>query len=511
MEHVACTICGTKVEMFMEDVSDGVTGSSDWMGELRLLIFDVKDTPTAIHEDGRLIDIPPYDGRLEPEVYSPQVRRWVRTGAKLCPLLPGQEKEIYDGKCYVIHDGCWYVFERIARRVYNIPSGGFNSHRLDILVAIFESGRQVVEGFRRQWRLEFPHGFGDVNGEVGRYWSMIRDGNAQRGPLEENGLLHLDRFPDDGYVLVANDYGNLDAVRNLRSELGMVGMKDTTLALREDGYWVPGIGGLPVEIIIRILEFVGGEGIIGFGMIEGGDRRVKIPETVWKRQFLVRGEAGWADGNEYWKGREDLSWFERYLNVRVRVLGDRLWALTNYKRVWGICEGILDVIMDVEGGKVEGKEIPMDTELRKLERGVGVVVPMGRGSMEKIKNLRIEGLRAVGVMVSYVGSGKMRFVSGLRFLPGGEGIGIINSGDEVYVELSSKNSGSKMAIRVCYSDFGISGITTMDETRLEGSVQDGVKQVIFDTGSEGLLISGVTVWIDAFRVIGLWIEWDGPV
>ncbi|EGX48396.1 hypothetical protein AOL_s00080g25 [Orbilia oligospora ATCC 24927] len=503
-----------------------------------IVTIDNKHPPPYIYLDmGYLINTPPKTNIVEPEVYDCDSEEFVRSGAKVCPIQSGQELEIYDGKCYALHEKCWDVFKTVAMRVFGIQRDGveINERYLEILVGVLDGGKVLDEG-GGGYRLGFAHGFGD-DVEIERYWRRLKvygDGEAAGGMRSLEVHKKFEQRPFGGFVnvgkpeLVVGGGGvdtdstnkglenKIDAVGALKGELGRNGMDYVGEAVREDGYYVPAIDGLPVEILWRVLEFLGGDGVIKFGMVEGGGeggkikRRVRVPEGVWKREFRVRGEVGWADEEGYWAGREDMSWFERFLNVRLRIGMDEkgVGSLVNLKRVFRVCEGVLDVIVDVDKGRVEGEE----GEDLLDKRGFKVVVlPKGRGEVDKY--LKLEGLKAKGVMVSYTGSGKMRFVSGMRFLPGGEGIGIVNLEDEVYCELFSKVPGGVMVLKVCFGEFGIKSITTVvvdgGEGDLEvGTGEKGVSEVKFIAGPDGVDIGGVSVSIDTYKITAFGIDCD---
>ncbi|KAF3178551.1 hypothetical protein TWF225_007857 [Orbilia oligospora] len=527
---VPCAICGARIVFTETGIGWAVGMSKGWMAEVYFLTIDNKHTPPYICLDmGYLINTPPKTNSVEPEVYDCDSEEFVRSGAKVCPIQPGQEFEIYDGKCYALHEKCWDVFKAVATRVFGIQrdSVEVNERYLEILVGVLEGGK-VLGGYR----LGFAHGFGDEV-EIERYWRRLKTyGAVEAGTLKFLEVhKSFEQRPFGGFVnagkpVVRGDDTNkvlenkIDVVRALKGELGRKGMDYVDEAVREDGYYVPAIDGLPVEILWRIMEFLGGDGVIKFGMVEGeGERgkikrRVRVPEGVWKREFRVRGEVGWADEEGYWASREDISWFERFLNVRLMIGLDEIGvgSLTNLKRVFGVCEGVLDVIVDVDKGKVEGEEEEADV-LDK--RGFKVVVlPKGRGEVEKY--LKLEGLKAKGVMVSYTGSGKMRFVSGMRFLPGGEGIGIVNLEDEVYCELFSKVPGGMMVLKACFGEFGIKSITTVVVGSSEGGLEadtdekgeKGVSEVKFIAGPNGVDIGGVSVSIDTYKITAFGIDCD---
>ncbi|KAK6520144.1 hypothetical protein TWF506_000428 [Arthrobotrys conoides] len=514
---VPCAICGARVVFAVPGMGWAV-GAPGWMADLYFLTIDEQFDPSYISlEAGYLINTPPNTTDVEPEVYNSEVERFVRSGVKICPIQPGKECEIYDGRCYPIHEACWQTFEIAAVRVLGIPRDSVSTTEsiLRGLMGVFDAGK-VLEAEKGGYRLGFAHGFGDEL-EVGRYWRRLGVyGVIEIGPV--NFLeVHksFEREPLEEFVYVGTgeggdvDSNKVDVIRSLKNELGRGGMEDVDAAVREDGYWVPAIDGLPVEILSRVLEFLGGEGVIKYGTLEGVKRRVKVPEGVWKREFEVRDGVGWVDGEGYWKGMKELSWFERFLNVRLRVRMDErkgTGSLRNWRRVFGVCMGVLDVIFDVGGGRVEGLE-----NTRGLEGGFKVLVPKGRGGAER--GLRVGGFKARGVMVSYTGSGKMRFVSGMRFLPGGEGVGIVNLEDEVYCELFGKVDGSVMVLKVCFGEFGIRRITTEGVDGVEGGVegQEGVSLVRFLTGPGGVDVNGVSVCIDAYKITGLGIDFESLI
>ncbi|KAK6496761.1 hypothetical protein TWF481_001749 [Arthrobotrys musiformis] len=466
MPLVGCMICGARIITGLTSIP-----GRPWLTYVRFLTFD-DGLPPRISKYGCLVNTA---GGLEPEVYDPDHRVYIRTGARVGPFFG----EGYDGRCYAVHDSCWKKLVEVAEGF-----GGMVDGVVGVLVGVFEAGLVVRDG---EFRLGFGHGFGGVEG----YWERMR-----RGGVDEGEYLEVRPWGFDGR-------GVGDGVGGLKGELEGKGV-DLGVVLREGGYWVPVLDGLPVEIMIRVLEFMGGDEVIHFGAV-GVKRRVKVPEGLWRREFSARGEVGWAVTGDFWKGREDLSWFERYLDVRGGIkAGDA--GLKNLGRVFGICEQLLDVAFDVCRARVEGVEGGGCTV---RERAFGVVIPAGRKGVERY--LRLERFKATGVMVSYTGSGKMRFVSGMRFLPGGEGVGIVNVEDEVYVELFSKVPGV-MVLAARFGEFGITGITTTAaDGGLEGS--EGVpgqgmhtRVTGFRTGPDGVDIGGVSVSIDAYKMTALGID-----
>ncbi|KAK6344836.1 hypothetical protein TWF718_006788 [Orbilia javanica] len=540
---VACMLCGARV--FAAPPGVPVGPNSAWMGRPWFLTFGVKPPPlfgSGSREDDSLQEYPPTitGGRtcivnapvgsldVEPEVYDDAVGGYVRTGVMICPVPKRREEEVYDGKCYVFHGQCWGSFDGIARGMGCLRGGGYDMTMfpnvvkkgtydvgfLRVLVGILEGGEVVGGGREGEYRLRFAHGFGDEELIEG-YWDVL--GRYGVGDLDAGlkGLVGRYALPEEKpvadflgvYTDLRADSGGrrMDSVGWLKAELEEAGMEDAALALRGGGFWVPVIEGLPVEVLMRVLEFLGGDGIIRFG-IGGwrGERRVRVPEGIWKREFGVRGGLGWARHAVSGKGREGLTWFERFLNARAIIRFDgELGCIANWRRVFGVWEGILDVISDVEGAKVEGVEEEGSGVPR---RGFKVVVPRGRGGEGRY--LGLGGFRTTGVMVSYTGSGRMRFVSGMRFLPGGEAVGIVNLGDEVYCELFGKGGGDLMVLRVRFGEFGVRSVFSEVIDEVDGGGEEGgmVEETRFFAGPEGVYVGGVSVSIDAYKITAFGID-----
>ncbi|KAK6544793.1 hypothetical protein TWF694_001476 [Orbilia ellipsospora] len=116
--------------------------------------------------------------------------------------------------------------------------------------------------------------------------------------------------------------------------------------------------------------------------------------------------------------------------------------------------------------------------------------------------------KTTGMRISYIGEGKLRFVSGFRFLPGGEPIGLINDQDISYVPLSATRS-KTLVLWVLSSNHGIRDIITTEMGIEPGfsNVSDSIiTRRFLGTGPDGIHVKDFYIGLGISEVTEIGIR-----
>ncbi|KAJ6264542.1 hypothetical protein Dda_0689 [Drechslerella dactyloides] len=294
--------------------------------------------------------------------------------------------------------------------------------------------------------------------------------------------------------------------------------------LSKDGVSVPYVFPLPVELMIKILSYLRGSDILAFAAIDCADSpRLQVPEFLWEAQFGLRGEAGHASRDSLYPGMESSSALARFLTAR----GDFGYpVMGTLRRLWNNSLMMLDVISDVrksetcnvaEVGETDesGSDIQGEQGLRIEIEGqkIADMTELSRcGGIRTIAAGRIGPFEATGVFVSYTGSDAMRFVSGLRFLPGGEKIGLVNPEDQVYLPLCAMGAKETENLEL-WAAIGPYGIRSMTVTKADETPcwrSDPQMTLLegrgFKASKVGIEVTQVSIAIDASKATKLGMQ-----
>ncbi|EWC43886.1 hypothetical protein DRE_07263 [Drechslerella stenobrocha 248] len=503
---IFCAICGARIW------NEELDSSQTWLSKVALLECDGQNPPST-SVSSRIVS--PYVNRLEPETWDAQARQFVRRGLKMFrardTVDPESQSDAYDGKCYPMHINCNLVFEFLVGR-FRADQEGCK----ETLYWLFDTAPYD------EYQLLLPHDYG-VDGGAGalrEYAELGRPPHAGSSSLSPGG-------PPLGYV--DEDIWDPVAWSNLplrwKEKFDMMAIEfgvSFVGRIQGDGLSIPKMFPLPVELTLKILSYLSGSDIMAFGAVDyEGAERLLVPDFVWKAQFAARAEAGHVNDTKLYGGMMVASGTARFLTWRM----DRgLPAMKNRRRIWDICLMLMDTVADVRQAEVcniEKGEIH-----HSFEAGFGgaeeflveatpqtvTVADDGRELCDGVCTVAsgsIGPLTATGVLVSYTGSGAMRFASGLKFLPGEEKIGLVNPHDQVYLPLSSKGAEAEnLVFHVAASKYGIRSATVKKAGEKPSWKLTGVTVLerTFRAGTTGIDIAEVAVGVDVSKITRLGVR-----
>ncbi|KAK6498989.1 hypothetical protein TWF481_011559 [Arthrobotrys musiformis] len=235
---------------------------------------------------------------------------------------------------------------------------------------------------------------------------------------------------------------------------------------------IPDLIPLPIELVQQVLEYLEWSDILNLQKISFG-KVIDIPDIIWREWCMFEGEFGFLGYKE--EDTPITSWYQ------TCVVGDRLLrrdipAVGNRERIWRLC---LDIFAFCTICAVENED-PLErtsegSELIQVEdvNTLLVVQAASRVHMEtadvfdgmpvqytgSLDNI----INATGMYVSYKGAGKLRFVSGFKFMPSERGVGNFNHFDNHFVSLKSKPD-EALIMHVAANKFGIVAISVVGST-----------------------------------------------
>ncbi|KAF3169048.1 hypothetical protein TWF225_009452 [Orbilia oligospora] len=351
--------------------------------------------------------------------------------------------------CYLMHYECWGLFKIVAVKL-GVQESDLPLYQCHLYRA-FDAA--AYDGGNLIW----PHSYHLTPEEVLAY-RFFRPGAAY-SYLEPHGLDHI------GYselqVATPHVYYREPAKhKDILAERANINIPD----------FLP----LPVELTHKVLCCLPGTDIIALSKMKSF-KTLQVPDFVWKSQFDLGAELGFLVQPHFMTDVAETTWQAKYLFTK-KIISENYRAAANLKRRWDIFTSLVHKLrdtdncdeaniydLDPEGPREFGYNVDQDQALvcqslpQKLHPGdtngilhsEGVKIRAG-GNLKRFVT--------TGMYVSYTGAGKLRFVSGFRFLPGGEKLGLINPEDEEYVHLQ-KAMASTQVIWVATSKYGIRNIT----------------------------------------------------
>ncbi|EPS37030.1 hypothetical protein H072_9387 [Dactylellina haptotyla CBS 200.50] len=372
---------------------------------------------------------------------------YIRTGAQLYASKIDIDRP--DGKCFPIHTHCWRVFGVLVGGIKPQIQDGrllkahdlFPVSKLNILVELCEEFMGWAS-----W-VSWPHNKG-WNTTLDTYWSNLDL------PQDYEGRKDLELSPRS-----IMDHHTISATGRVFRKLRFPGLD---LMKKDLSCTVPDVLPLPVELTWQVLSFLPGSSIHGFSLW-GWPRRVKVPDSIWKEQFDRRGELGHIRHRV--KYLEGVSYYRTFLAVAsILGWGDSSATVANYRRIWDSSMMIMDTLSDIEKCQIfTGDTLKKDKSVEEIgaENGAGMSSSWkisingpklvwhddkrrfrftAPAHPDPSNYYHLGEFKATGILVSYIGSNSMRFVSGLTFLPGKQTLGRINPSDQVYSNLMSKTA-----------------------------------------------------------------------
>ncbi|KAK6356110.1 hypothetical protein TWF718_000485 [Orbilia javanica] len=417
--------------------------------------------------------------------------REVQCSRELLPCKP----------CYLMHNECWGLFKIVAGKL------GVKESELPLyqnyLYRAFSAA--PYDGGNLVW----PHGYNLLPEEALMY--RIFRFNSSYSYGEPHGLDHV------GYseLQVASPrtymyYGNSPSPhKEILAEQGSINIPD----------FLP----LPLELTHKVLCYLSGADITTLSEIKS-IKTLQIPDLVWKSQFNLEAELGFLIQPHYMATAADTTWRAKYLFTK-KIITENHREAANLKRRWDIFASLVHRVRDTEDSD-EANIYDLDLEDSKqfaykiVDRDQAFVCQSlpekstdsnGSASSDGVKirgHGELKHIVTTGMCVSYTGAGKLRFVSGFRFLPSGERLGLINAQDEVFVQLSSPTA-TIQTMWVATSKYGIRSISVAREGvdyEFEKFDDVYVNRKMFKSGSEGIEILKFAITVGVSEVTSLHID-----
>ncbi|KAK6504646.1 hypothetical protein TWF481_006585 [Arthrobotrys musiformis] len=223
----------------------------------------------------------------------------------------------------------------------------------------------------------------------------------------------------------------------------MATLKTVSLAKSEfpEFLFLPRILPLPVELVQRVYTYLDRTDLAKLLSLKTMDS-VKVPSSYWRSLFHHRAEFGYFYLDKTAESNQNLSWFQKFRVARtqLRTAPD---SLKNRRRIWTICNGLADQIIDISGCQMQGlypvnpvdgfNYIPEASPPRPncwvqcegyIHQGMQINSRVFRGSRAGYEG-EIDVGSIEALLLSYSGSGSMLFLSGITVLPSGKQIGYI--------------------------------------------------------------------------------------
>ncbi|KAK6515185.1 hypothetical protein TWF506_007530 [Arthrobotrys conoides] len=352
--------------------------------------------------------------------------------------------------CYLMHYECWGLFKIVAVRL-GVKESELPQYQC-YLYRAFEAA--AYDGGNLIW----PHNY-HLTPEEALAYRLFRPGESFNY-IEPHGLDHigyseLQVAPPQVY------YREPAKHKDILAERANINIPD----------FLP----LPVELTQKVLCYLPGTDIITLSKMKS-IKTLQVPDFVWKSQFELGAELGFLVQPHFMATEADITWRAKYLFTK-KIVSENHRAAANLKRRWDIFTNLVHRLRDThncdeaniydsdpEGSaKQFGFNVDQDQALvcQSLPQRLGDI--NGTSHSEGVKIQAYGSLKrfvTTGMYVSYTGAGKLRFVSGFRFLPGGEKLGLINAEDEEYIHLKTATANTQ-ALWVATSKCGIRSISVV--------------------------------------------------
>ncbi|KAK6329638.1 hypothetical protein TWF730_006185 [Orbilia blumenaviensis] len=284
---------------------------------------------------------------------------------------------------------------------------------------------------------------------------------------------------------------------------------------------IPDFLPLPVELTHKVLCYLPGTDIITLSGIKSS-ATLQVPDFVWKAQFDLGAELGYLIQPHYMIALVEATWRAKYLFTK-KILSENYKAAENLKRRWSLFSGLVHKLRDTEDceeANLCDPESEYTSYLYKRDRDQSLVCQgLPQAQIVVNGNYHCDGVQiraggslrdvtATAMYVSFIGEGKLRFVSGLRFLPGGERLGLINSQDEEFIQLNTPSSSIRV-IWVATSNYGIRSISVapvgIDYT-FQNFNDVYVSRKMLRTKPDGIKISRLDITVGLSELSGLYMD-----
>ncbi|KAK6531062.1 hypothetical protein TWF281_007888 [Arthrobotrys megalospora] len=356
-----------------------------------------------------------------------------------------QDSRIPCKPCYLMHNECWGLFKIVALRL-GVKESELPLYQGYLYKAFSAAAYNGVE-------LIWPHGYHLRPDEALEYRLSSRA--SQYSYIEPHSIDQV------GYsqlqVAIPHVYpGHNRTHKDILDEATSLNIPD----------FLP----LPLEITHKVLCFLPGTDIITLSGIKSA-KTLQVPDFVWKSQFNLGAELGYLVQPHFMIDLAD-TWRAKYMFTK-QIIAQNKSTAANLKRRWSIFTDLVYKLRDTENcdeaGLIDLESGPIEWLAHKVDRDQALICQsLPQRPISLHGSFHSDGVKphasgmlgrfiTTGVCISYTGEGKLRFVSGFRFLPGGERLGFINSQDEEYIQLNTPNTGTQV-MWVATSKYGVRSI-----------------------------------------------------
>ncbi|KAK6529944.1 hypothetical protein TWF281_009094 [Arthrobotrys megalospora] len=431
-----------------------------------------------------------------PERLSARVLKWrgyyhrPRVELESCLSLPS---------CFPVHQACWDIFQAILKKLHIKDDG-------KILATLYQAANLAPS---TPGAILWPHGYGEER--MNAYWAS-RGSCAPEpvSPIEDSQY----RF---SYIEASPTNQPLHAYASCLTQGSMC---DPFTILGTRNGEMPSFLPFSQELIDEILSYLSMSDLISLQQVTSS-QKVEISQYVWKALFHPRAEFGFLEAAK----DEPDTWHQHAISS-VRLVEADWSTVQNRRRIWQLCLSIVDFIHDtnplLQSIDLAGFPVPMTPDeifhphglvLRALSPESHDSFDDNNTGSQTLSCDRLGNFKASHVSVSYVGSGEMRFMSGLKFFPGGQSVGRFNPHDQ---KLSTFNSGSgatNFVLWAASSEFGLldlaitEGLNSTPVWKIGGRCNKAAITRRYLTIKDGMLeVQSLYIGLEISRIteLGIW-------
>ncbi|KAK6523538.1 hypothetical protein TWF281_001519 [Arthrobotrys megalospora] len=426
-----CPICGARTTR--EDHEDPNT-PKNWLSDIKILYLNVDEQlrssiPFILSETAR---IPDAEGGW-PEVFDPSTG----TYTSLASELFRNDGTRADSYCYPIHERCLSLIRE------TVAICGIDEFPPDVYGYLFT----IFSDLPYDWhQIYWPHEYDGIS----EYQRAVSLPGARILPRLE----YVEASPVEVQYL----RGKVDEERD-----GY--LAETTESADDTNTTIPDFLPLPIELVQQIMGFLDWSDISNLQKIES-ERVIDLPDMLWREYFSVAGEFGFFGYQEHDTSVE--SWYQLY-NIAKRLVKREIPGIKNRERIWRLCletfiffmHYAIEESVGIEATRTANKSEILEVEDRTALLSVQatsqevLATPTLFDGMPTRHSGSLTDVVATGMHVSFKGTGRLRFVSGFKFMPSETSIGNLNRFDNQYVSFESANLDETLVMHVAASKYGV--------------------------------------------------------
>ncbi|KAK6339793.1 hypothetical protein TWF718_009186 [Orbilia javanica] len=343
--------------------------------------------------------------------------------------------------CYPIHNVCLGLFDEI------IASCGLKRYPLEIFAfLVLIIGELPFDCNQVYWPSEY--------GGISEYQKGVKRWRYEIPPR----LQYIETLPLD----LSGLRKKVDEERENLKENGTEGIENIPSTIPD---FIP----LPVEVVQQILSFLEWSDVQNLQKIPS-TRVIDIPDIFWKNLCMFYEEFGFLGYGEDENSVE--SWYEMCV-LANRLIKQDSPALKNRMRIWSLCVDIFSIAthcaLEDDFGIIS---TPKESKILEITDPTNLLVVqstpreplVGLTGYEGVSSCysgEIDNLAPTGMYVSFKGIGRLRFVSGFKFMPSGQAIGKMNQFENYFVSLDSEVPDKMSVMHVAANSYGIVDISVV--------------------------------------------------